>query len=129
MPGRVGQAVAGKIGREHRVGARQPGIECCQVRRVPRKPWMRSTTGAVPALVEEIAPPFSGILCSTTEAVEGFRPIAPRAVACRVAARLGPVCIVIFQEESTELPGCELSLSRCRRRGGVFRAGWTVNQA
>ena len=82
---------------------------------------MRSTTG-LPALVEEIAPPFSG-------AVEGFTPIAPHAVARRVAARLGPVCILNFQEETTEMPGCELSLSRCRRRVGVFRAGWTVNQA
>jgi hypothetical protein len=48
---------------------------------------------------------------------------------CWVKVRLGRVCILNFQEESTELPGCELSLSRCRRSGGVFRAGWSVNQA
>jgi hypothetical protein len=28
----------------------------------------------------------------------------------------------------TEVPGYERSLSRCRCRGDVFRAGWTINQ-
>ena len=73
-------------------------------------------------------PLFSGMRCSTAEAVEGFRPIALRAEGCRVTARVGRVCIVRFRDECTELPGCERSLSRCRRRGGVFRAGWAVNQ-
>lgn len=95
---------------------------------MPPRPWLSSTTGPVPALVYEIAPLFSGVRCSTAEAVEVFRPIALRAEGCRVTARFGRVCIVRFRDECTELPGCELSLSRRRRRGGVFRAGWAINQ-
>ena len=44
MPGRVGRR-AGRAGASTVWVRANPGIECCQVRRVPPRPWMRSTTG------------------------------------------------------------------------------------
>jgi hypothetical protein len=70
----------------------------------------------------------AGPLPALVQVVDGFRPIAPREVGCWVTVRLGRVCIVNFRVGIPDLPDSERLLSRYRVRGGVFRAGWTVNQ-
>src|SRR3984957_4931935 len=39
---------------------------------------------------------------------------------CRVTVHFGRVCIVNSLRKTTEMPGCERSLSRCRSRGTAF---------
>ena len=62
---RVGLAMAGKIGGDDRVVARERRYDVPPGRRVPPRPCMSSTAGPVPATVYAIAPPVRFIRPST----------------------------------------------------------------